>query len=145
MRRVILAALLVATFVVGACGDGGGDLSVDGVWARSSANMQNAGAVYMQIVGGDEADRLIGVSVGADVAAMAEMHETSMADDGMMSMQPIAGIDIPAGGEVMLEPGGFHVMLMQLAEPLAAGAEFDVTLTFETAGTLEVTAEIREE
>ncbi|MGI9647074.1 MAG: copper chaperone PCu(A)C [Acidimicrobiia bacterium] len=135
--------------IVAACG-GGGDLAIDDAWARTSANMQNAGAAYMTITGGDTADRLIGVSVPSEVAAMAELHETAMGmgDDGestgMMMMQQVPSIEVPADAEVMLEPGGFHVMMMNLAAPLETGSTFDVTLMFESAGEVSVSVEVRE-
>jgi copper(I)-binding protein len=101
--------------------------------------MADAGAVYLQITapGGD---RLIGVSVDPAVAAMAQIHETVMAEGeaegmGAMTMQEVGSIDLPAGETVALEPGGFHVMLMQLAAPLETGQAFEITLTFEKAGT----------
>jgi copper(I)-binding protein len=109
--------------------------------------MQNAGAVYMTIVAGESSDQLIGVAVEDSVAMKAEIHETTTVEDGdgqsMMTMQQVSLIDVPAEGEAVLEPGGYHVMLMQLAEPLVDGDEFTVTLTFEEAGDVEVLAEVR--
>lgn len=147
--KLLIRLLVPLAVLAGACG-GGGDLGVDDVWARTSANTQNAGAAYMTITGGDTADRLVGVSVGSEVAAMAELHETAMGMDdsgestGMMTMQQVASIEVPADTEVMLEPGGFHVMMMQLAEPLQTGATFELTLVFEQAGQVKVSVEVRE-
>jgi copper(I)-binding protein len=132
------------TIVVAACGGTGG-VEIEDAWARTSASTQSAGAVYMTISGGDEADALTGVSVDASVAVVAEIHETTVAGDGTMSMQQVPSIAVPSNGEVELEPGGFHVMLMQLAEPLAAGDEFTVTLTFENAGEVDVDVTVRDE
>ena len=140
-RGVAAAAAFV--LLISACG-GDAEVEVDDAWARTSASSQENGAVYMRISGGDVADQLLGVSVGADVARMAQIHETSMDSDGVMMMQPVPAIEVAAGGEVALEPGGFHVMLMQLAEPLVAGEEIEVTLTFAEAGDIEVTAEVRD-
>jgi copper(I)-binding protein len=139
----LLTLVAVLAVIAGACG-GGGDVEVSDVWARTSANMQNAGAVYMTISGGDEADRLVGASVASSVAGTAEVHETMMDSEGVMKMQEVSAIDVPADGEVMLKPGSFHIMMMMLAEPLETGSEFDVTLTFEKAGDITVTAEVRE-
>jgi len=58
-------------------------------------------------------------------------------------MQPIGGIAIPAGGTVVLEPGGYHIMLEGLVGDLAAGQVVQLTLTFEGAGVLNVPAEVR--
>lgn len=101
----------------------------------------------MTIRGGDVDDRLVGVSVASTVAGVAELHETTTGTgdtEGMMMMQEIDGLAVPAGGEVSLEPGSYHVMLMMLAEPLETGATFDLTLTFEQAGDVVVNVEVRE-
>lgn len=70
-----------------------------------------------------------------------EMADGEMADGEMdhggtdgemaMTMQEVASIEVPAGGSVTLEPGGFHVMLLELPDPLETGEEFDVTLTLD--------------
>lgn len=145
MKRTLLI-LAAITLVAAACGGDEG-IEIGDPWARTSASMQNAGAVYMTISAGDEGDTLMGASVESSVAAMAQIHETSMADDGSgsMMMQEVPSISVPSGGEVSLEPGGFHVMLMQLAEPLVAGNEFTVTLMFEKAGEVEVDVTVRDE
>ena len=144
MRRW-LVMVVALTMVAIACGGDSGDIQIEDAWARTSPRMQDAGAVYMTITGGDDADALVGAAVDSSVAMMAEVHESSMDDEGMMSMQEVPAIDIPSGGEVSLEPGGFHVMLMQLAKPLEDGDEFTVTLEFENAGEVEVDVTVRDE
>ena len=62
-----------------------------------------------------------------------------------MSMREVGEIALPAGTTVNLEPGGYHIMLLDLARPLSVGDKFDVTLTFETAGEQVVEVEVREE
>ncbi|MDX1691076.1 MAG: copper chaperone PCu(A)C [Acidimicrobiia bacterium] len=140
-----MAAVLALGLVAAACGGDDAGVNVTDGWARTSAGMQNAGAAYMQIEGGDTADRLVAASVPSDVAGMAQIHESSMNDEGVMSMSEVeGGVEIPAGATVAFEPGGFHVMMMNLAAPLEAGQEFTVTLTFENAGEVEVPVEVRE-
>ena len=63
---------------------------------------------------------------------------------GMMGMQPIARLEIPAGGTVELMPGSYHIMLIDLKQELKAGDKIEITLTFEKAGEVKVTAEVRE-
>ncbi len=100
------------------------------------------GAAYMVIRNtGSEDDALIGAS--SDVAMTTEVHETYMEGDTMM-MRRVERIDIPAGGEVVLEPGGYHVMFIDLKEPLEAGTTIEITLQFEKAGEIPVQAEVRE-
>ena len=67
-----------------------------------------------------------------------EMH------DGAMSMQEIGRLPLPAGSPVRLAPGGYHIMLIDLVEPLAVGNTFDLTLDFENADDLTVTVEVDE-
>jgi hypothetical protein len=138
-------------------------------WARTSAAMQDAGAAYMTIENtGTADDALTGASVAATVAGKVELHETvadtamgsgstaaaasattmggaatSMA--GAMKMQPVAKITVPAKGEAELKPGGYHVMLLQLATPLVKGSTFDLTLTFESGTSKVVKVEVRDQ
>lgn len=146
MKRISIAVAMLAVMAA-SCASDSGDVAIENPWARASASMQNAGAVYMTIEGGDVADELIGVAVPESVAMVAELHEATMVqnDDGetMMGMQQVMSIAVPAGGTVALEPGGYHVMLMQLAEPLVDGTEFTITLTFEQAGDITTTVEVR--
>ena len=134
------------------------------VWARTSPMETSLGAVYMTISSKD-GDELTDVSVDSSIAAMAQIHEMVMASaetdtemsmttempmtteamSGEMVMQEVDSIVIDAGGSVDLMPGGYHIMLMEIAAPLELGAEFDVTLTFAKAGKVTVTAEVRDE
>lgn len=77
---------------------------------------------------------------------MGDSSSTTMGGDmGAMVMQEVDRIDIPAGESVELKPGGYHVMLLELAAPLEVGSTFTVTLTFENAGERDVTVEVREQ
>ena len=75
-----------------------------------------------------------------------EMHDHDMGDDGMyddaMSMQEMDALDLPAGTLVQLAPGGYHIMLIDLAKPLVVGETFDFTLDFDQAPDLTVTIEV---
>jgi copper(I)-binding protein len=85
---------------------------------------------------GDTDDRLVAAS--SAVAGHMEVHEMAMVD-GVMQMRELAGgLPIPAGETVLLMPGGYHVMLMELKAPLVEGETVDVTLTFETAGEVTI-------
>ena len=108
-------------------------------------------------------DALTKVSVPASVAKEAQLHETTVGmgsgmDSGAggssttamgdmggkpMEMKPITKVDVPAGATVQLKPGGFHIMLVDLVKPLAAGDTVPLTLTFEKAGTKTVDAKVR--
>lgn len=156
MKRTI-GVLVVLVAAVSGCGGDDDGVTVEGAWARTSPAMTTAGAVYMQITA-SEADRLVGASVPASVAAVTEIHETVMAGGDMggettttggmggeMTMQPVEALDLPAGETVSLQPGGYHIMLLDLAEPLETGSTFEVTLVFEEAGEQVVEVEVRDQ
>ena len=99
------------------------------------------GAGYLEITNnGDEDDVLI--SATTDAAEVVEVHEVVM-EDSVMQMSPLHdGLPIPAGETVVLEPGGYHIMLIGLTESLIAGEDYEITLTFENAGDVTVTVPI---
>jgi uncharacterized protein YcnI/copper(I)-binding protein len=117
-----------------------GTLSIEGAWTRATAEGAKVGAGYLKIAnGGPTADTL--VSVESPVAGRGEIHDMTMTDDGVMKMRRLAdGLEIPAGGSVELKPGGTHLMLMDLKQPLVAGSKVPVTLTFKSGAkaTLEL-------
>jgi copper(I)-binding protein len=95
------------------------------------------GAAFFTVTNnGAEDDRL--VAAASDVAAAVEIHEMAM-KDGTMQMSPLMdGLPIPAGETVVLEPGGYHIMLIGLKQDLKAGETFKMTVTFEKAGEVEL-------
>jgi copper(I)-binding protein len=144
MKPVRWLALLSALAVVLAACGGSDVVSVENQWSRTSPNMTTAGVAYFEITA-SETDRLIGAAVDPSIAAKVELHETSMNDEGAMMMQPVPAIDLPAGETVKLEPGGLHIMLMQLTEPLETGQTYILTLQFAESDDQEIEVEVREE
>ena len=118
------------------------DIAVEAPWSRATPGGAKVGAGYLTIKNGGAApDRL--VSATADIAERAEIHEMSMTD-GMMKMRRVTdGVAVPAGGNVALAPNGYHLMFLGLKKPLKEGEKFPGTLTFEKAGTVAVTFEVR--
>src|SRR5215467_10285899 len=113
-------------------------IEVNNAWAGATPGKAENGAAYVTIQS-PTADRL--VSASSPVAAKAELHTMSM--EGMvMKMRPMAGVDIPAGQPVTLKPGGEHIMLMGLNQPLRQGQSFPLTLDFEKAGPRTVTVTV---
>jgi copper(I)-binding protein len=100
-------------------------------------------AAYLTIANaGAAADRL--VSAATDVAGLVEIHTSEMDSQGVMRMRPLTdGLEIPPNGSVSLEPGGYHIMLMELNQPLMPGETVTLTLKFASGTTLDVEAEIR--
>lgn len=119
-----------------------GDLVIDHPIARATAPGARVGGGYVTIYNnGSSADRLIGGQ--ANFAGKVEVHEMKM-ENNVMKMKPIeGGLIIPAGGMVTLAPGANHIMFMKLSESLKAGAEHNATLSFEKAGDIEVTFQIK--
>lgn len=157
--RTTRIVIVVLVLVGAACGGDTGGIEIDGAWARTSPSMATAGAAYMDITAAED-DQLVAASVDASIAGMVEVHETVMVGDssddsvsdddggmegmGEMTMQQVEAIELPAGATVSLEPGGYHIMMLDLAEPLEAGDTFDLTLTFANAGDQVVTVEVRD-
>lgn len=81
-----------------------------------------------------------GMDEGSDPTEAAESSEGEGSE--MMTMSPVSEIVVPSGETVALEPGGYHIMLLDLAEPLEVGTSIDITLTFEVLGEVVVTAEV---
>ncbi len=105
-------------------------------FARATAATAKTGAAYFTIVNtGTSDDRLIAAS--SPVAEKSEPHST-IDDNGVMRMRPLAGIEVKAGERVELKPGGMHLMLTGLKAPLKLGQSFPLTLTFEKAGAVSV-------
>lgn len=94
-------------------------------------------ALYLTARGYGKADTLI--SAATDAAETAEIHQTTSNDDGTMGMQPVGSLELPADGELVLEPGGYHIMLLG-ADRQDVGAIVKVTLTWSQAGEQTVEA-----
>lgn len=149
-RAAALAALVVIlAAVVAGCSRGASTApsaaapTISGAWVRPPMGANRPAAGYLVITNtGTEADALIGAT--SPVAMRVEVHETTTDSSGMSGMQPIERLEIPAGGSVRLEPGGYHLMLMDVGETLEAGDTVELRLEFEKAGTVVVLAEVRE-
>lgn len=108
------------------------EITVTGQWARQSPMATDTGAAYMTIEA-SAFDELIGASVDMSVAMMTEVHETVTVDGGM-KMQEVSRIDVAPDNPIVMEPGGYHVMLMGLVQPLEIGQTISVTLKFSKSG-----------
>ncbi len=102
-------------------------VEITGAWVRASVPGQRTAGAFMQLKSATEA-RLVAVS--SPVAKVVEIHEMKL-DSGVMKMRAIDKLDLPAGKPVTLAPGGYHVMLMGVAQPLKEGDSVPLTLTIE--------------
>jgi copper(I)-binding protein len=116
-------------------------IQVKNAWVRAGQTGSTAGAFALIENQGEQNDRLLGAECA--VARAVEIHETTMEGD-IMRMRPVESIDIPAGEQVELKPGGYHIMLIDLQRDLKVGEKITLTLVFENAGKVSVDAEVRE-
>lgn len=159
--------LLIALALIACGAPAGPKIAAEGVWARPVASMAHTaesqatptgGAIATAPAGmgmtgptsaiflvirndGRDPDRLIAAST--DVALVTELHQTRM-EGGVMRMDQVPAIEVPAGGRVELKPGGYHVMLIGVQRELKIGDRFPVRLHFEKSGALTVEAEVRQ-
>lgn len=122
-RYLIAIALLAASCVVQAAEP----VSISRAWARATAPGQNAGAAYLEL---KSAQDLTLTGVESPMAESVEIHRMSM-NDGVMEMRMLETLALPAGQTVKLEPGGFHLMLFDLKNPLKVGGRVPMTLSFK--------------
>jgi copper(I)-binding protein len=125
----------VATFKLG-------DLTVTSPWTRATPGGAKIAGGYLKITNnGSSADRFVGAK--SDVTDHVEIHEMSMSD-GVMKMRPLPnGLEIKPGETIELKSGGYHLMFMDLKQPLKPGDSFKSTLQFEKAGSLDVNFIVR--
>ncbi|MHB1188637.1 copper chaperone PCu(A)C [Thiobacillus sp.] len=118
------------------------NISVTDAWARATKPGQPVSGAYMKIQSDADA-RLI--SVSSPAVPRVEVHEMKM-DGDVMRMREVQAIELPKGKTVSLEPGGYHIMLMNLPKPIAAGEFIPLSLVVESGGkrqTVEVKVEAR--
>ena len=120
----------------------GAKIMVTDAWTRPSSMGAGNGAIYLKLMNdGNVSDVLL--SAKSDIAEAVELHESKMDENGVMHMNPVPNIEVPAGGSVSLEPGGKHIMLINLKQELAPGQKVAFTLNFEKSGPVKVEAEVR--
>lgn len=145
LTRIVVALTAVFLTTMAACSAASGEMEISDVWGRSSPAAAQNSAFYMTITNNTgHDDRLLSVQTNA--CGMVELHEMYMQEDDVMGMRQVPGgyIDVPAGETVELRVGGLHIMCMNKQIAFDEGVEIPLTLTFETAGDIVVTAEIRE-
>jgi hypothetical protein len=135
LAAAAMPAATAATFKVGT-------LTIEQPWTRATPGGAKVAGGYVKITNtGTLPDKLVGGSF--ERAGRFEVHEMSM-NNGVMTMRPVSGgLDIAPGASVMLAPGGFHMMFMDLKQPLKEGDSVKGTLTFEKAGTVDVVFDVR--
>ncbi|MFN9927990.1 MAG: copper chaperone PCu(A)C [Phenylobacterium sp.] len=128
---IILAAALLASPATAAPPG----VSVTDAWSRPATGVNGAG--FMTLTNRSSRAATL-VAASSPAAARVEFHTTTMSG-GMASMEKLSNVSAPAGGTVLIRPGGKHLMLMGLKRPLKAGDRFPVTLTFASGAKVEAT------
>jgi periplasmic copper chaperone A len=110
-------------------------------WSRATPGGSKTGAVFLEIkAAAAVTDKLI--SAASAVAETVEIHN-HINDAGVMRMRRVDAVELEAGGSTKLVPGGYHIMLLGLKQPLKAGETFKLKLTFEKAAAIEVDVTVR--
>lgn len=140
MNRMTLAAAGLAS-ALAALPALAGELAVANAWSRATPPVAKVGVVYFTLRNDTrKSDRLLKLST--PVAAKAEVHRTEV-QDGIARMREVAVLHVEAGQTLEFEPGGMHVMLIGLREPLVGGRTYDLDLLFEVAGPRKVKVTVR--
>jgi copper(I)-binding protein len=135
-----MAAVLFAAWAVWAAIGG---IDVADAWARPTIGQGKVTAAYMSITNAGEIDDVL-LGAISPKAERVELHQTKMGDDGVMRMRPVeGGMPVPAGGTVQLAPGGYHLMVMGLGEPLNEGGALPLMLEFAKAGSVDLVVPVR--
>lgn len=143
MTKLLLATIAALLTLIAAGGaalaeDSG--IRIDQVWARATPGAARTAAIYLTVTNvGTTPDTLTAAST--PTADKSELHVMKM-ENGIMEMRPVASIAIAPGKSVVLEPNGYHIMLVGLKAPLKEGDKVPLTLTFEHAGAQQVTASV---
>jgi copper(I)-binding protein len=120
------------------------EVTIKEPWVRGTVRGQKATGAFMQLTATESATL---VAVESPVAGSVQIHEMKMEND-VMKMRAIQKLDLPAGKAVDLKPGGYHMMLMDLKQPLKKGEAVPISLRFEgkdkTFKTIEIKAQVRE-
>jgi copper(I)-binding protein len=119
------------------------EVTVSDAWARATRPAQKVGAAYMTL---QSSENTTLVKAESPAAGAVEIHSMTM-NDGVMKMRMLESLELPAGEAVKLAPGGYHLMLFDLAKPLQAGETVEFTLHFkDSAGntsTMKTQAPVR--
>ena len=134
MTAATLAAMTLSAVAAGEA------VEVQNAWARATVKGQMATGAFMTLTA-KEGTRLVGAA--SPMAGVAQVHEMKM-EDGVMKMAEVkGGLELPAGKAVELKPGGYHIMLMDLKEPLMKDGTVPVTLLFKDAKGVERKTEVK--
>lgn len=134
-RFILIAALLLLSSVVNAR-----DIVIDNAWARASLPGQANSSVFLRLQN-KRTESLMIISVQVAGVRRAEVHSHKM-EGGMMRMREVPVLEVAAGAEQVFSPGGFHIMLFGLVEPLVEGDSVTLELSFDDDSALTFDAPV---
>jgi copper(I)-binding protein len=141
VNRIFVSVLTIAFLLSSCTAPRTEGIDIRDPWARPAAQGGN-GAIYFVIENhSSETQELIGVESG--VAEAVEIHESRMSGD-VMEMHQLESISLNPGAAVTFEPGGLHVMLIDLKQDLKVGNEIQVTLNFSNAQSIQVIVPVQD-
>lgn len=117
------------------------ELAAHNAWVRLVPPVSNISAAYMMLHNNGGQDQVISGAT-SPVAADVEVHETSM-KDGVMRMSEAKNLTVPAAGHIMMKPGGYHIMLINLKRPLKEGELVPITINFQSGQALTLEAPVK--
>ncbi len=134
---LLIAGLMMSA---GALAGSADQVTVHEPYVRLAPPNAPATGAFMVIRNGGSKDIKV-LKAANPVSKVTELH-THLNDNGVMKMRPVPAIDIKAGGEAVLKPGGLHVMLIDLQAPMKEGDVVPITLTFDDGSSKQVDAKV---
>lgn len=137
-KTLIIACCLLSMLT--ACGNSSRGIDIQNPWARPGDTGGNS-AVYFEIHNGGGSDQL--VSATCSMAKKTELHRSIVDSEGKARMEHQPNVQIPGAEVITFMPGGLHVMLINLHQPLNAGDTFEMTLNFEIYGKVKINVSVQ--
>jgi copper(I)-binding protein len=141
IRHCTAAAILLAVAAPALAGKASDTVSASDPYVRHVPPGMDKTGAYVLLRNGDKTDHAL-VAAASPAANAVELH-TVIDEGGMKKMVRVPKMDVKAGGETKLQPGGLHIMLIGLKEPLKEGASVPITLKFEDGSEVALKAPVR--
>ena len=140
MRKYLFS--LAVLFVLTGLSFAQSKVVVEGAWVGEVPPSSPVAAAYMTITNEGTADDKL-LSVTSSISGSTMIHQTVVDEEGVARMNMIDALVIPAGKSVVLKPGGTHIMLMDLKEPVTGNGKIELDLKFESAGEMKIEAPVK--
>lgn len=140
MRRFTQLITGVALYLSAACAIAS-SITSDDMWLRESVPGAENGAGFGTLHNPTDQDVVV-IAAASSAAADVELHQ-HVHRDGQMSMERLDALTIPAGESVELKPGGYHIMLMQLRDPLRTDDTHTLTLSLDSGEQVEFSVPVK--